>query len=59
MEVLEMRNDLWIGGGTPHLPKVELDQHANHGQSKSRPVGLGFLHHAGGHQVWMDSDPGM
>ena len=41
----------------PH--EVELAQYANHGQSESRPVGVGFPHRAGKYHVWMDSDPGM
>ena len=39
MEVLEMWNDLWTGGGTLYPPEVELAQHANHGQSESRSAG--------------------
>ena len=39
MEVLEMRNDLWTGDGTLYPPEVELDQHANHGQSESQSAG--------------------
>ena len=58
-EVLEMWNDLWTGDGTLYPPEVELAQHANHGQSESRPVGLRFPHRARRYHVWMDSDPGM
>ena len=57
MEVLEMSNDLWTGSGTLYPPEVELAQHANHGQSENRPVGLGFPHCAGRYHVWMDSAP--
>ena len=39
MEVLEMWNDLCTGDGTLYPPEVELDQHANHGQSESQPAG--------------------
>ena len=35
VEVLEMWNDLWTGGGTLYPPEVELAQYANHGQSES------------------------
>ena len=59
MEVLEMWNDLWTGNGTLYPHEVKLAQHANHGRSESRPVGLRFPHHAGRYHVWMDSDPGM
>ena len=57
LKVLEMWNDLWTGDGTLYPPEVELAQHANHGQSESRPVGLGFPHRAGRYHVWRDSDP--
>ena len=50
MQVLEMWNDLWTGDGTLYPPEVELAQHANHGQSENRPVGLGFPHRAGWYQ---------
>ena len=43
-EVLDMWNDLWTGDGTLYPPEVELAQHANHGQSENRPVGLGIWH---------------
>ena len=59
MEVLEVWNDLWTGDGTLYPPEVELAQHANHGQSENRPVGLGFPHRAGRYHAWMDSDPAM
>ena len=59
MEVLEMWNDLWTGDGALYPREVELVQHANHGQSENRPVGLGFPHRAGRYHVWMDSNPGM
>ena len=57
LKVLEMWNDLWTGDGTLYPPEVELAQHANHGQSENRPVGLGLPHRAGSYNVWMDSDP--
>ena len=47
MEVLRMWNDLWTRDGTLYPPEVELAQHANHGQSVNRPVGLRFPHRAG------------
>ena len=59
MEVLEVWNDLWAGDGTLYPPEVELAQHANHGQSENRPVGLRFPHRGGRYHVWMGSDPGM
>ena len=59
VDVSEMWNDLWTGDGTLYPPEVELAQHANHGQTQNRPVGLGFPHRAGRYHVWMDSDPGM
>ena len=51
MEVLKMWNDLWTGDGTLYPPEVELAQHANHGQSENRPVGLRFPHRAGRYHV--------
>ena len=54
-----MWNDLWTVDGTLYPPEVELAQHANHGQSENRPVGLRFPHRVGRHHVWMDSDAGM
>ena len=59
MEVLEIWNDLWTGDGTLYPPELELVQHENHGQSESRPGGLGFSHRAGRYRVWMDSNSGM
>ena len=50
METLEMWNDLWTGDGSLYTPEVELAQHAHHGQSENRPVGLGFPHRAERHQ---------
>ena len=46
-EVLEM----WTGDGTLYPPEVELAQHANHGQSENRPVGLKFPHRAERYQT--------
>ena len=59
MGFLDMWNDLWTGDRTLYPLEVKLDQHANHGQSEIRPVGLGFSHCAGRYHVWMASDPGM
>ena len=46
MEGLDLCVDLWTGYRTLYIPEVELAQHANHGQSENRPVGLRFPHRA-------------